>query len=64
MLISEVKIGGRYVARISGNLVIVSVVDSEKTDYRTLRNKTRFFCRNEKTGRDVVLSAAKLRREV
>lgn len=53
---SEVKIGGSYLARVSGVLCVVEVV-------RELfaRRGTRWACMNTRTGRMIEVSAARLR---
>lgn len=70
----EVKVGGRYVARVSGQLVVVLVLEKPEQGVRRRRDYfsgemkerkavQRFRCRNERTGRELYLTAAKLRHE-
>ena len=66
MKTEDVKIGGEYFARVSGNIVKVRVDSSrERESYagfnRNPRTRTVFSCTNLKTGRVVSKSAAALR---
>lgn len=57
---AEITIGTRYRARISGYFVTVLVLaEAVKRGYRSDRKA--FLCRNERTNRELVLTAAKLR---
>ena len=75
---NEIKVGGRYIAKVSNKLTTVVVQDIEKVEgvsYTTRdflgstsrvvrRSGWRYYCENVRTGRIVVFrSAAKFRRE-
>lgn len=65
MKAKDIKVGGRYAAKVSGNLVVVRVDDIQNpqrgTSYRT--NRTCYEVTNLKTKRKLVFrSAAKFRR--
>jgi hypothetical protein len=73
MKIKDVKIGGRYVAKISGQLVTVRILNETTiTRFATDRysgqnvpiDRPAFTVRNERTGRELVMSAARIRYEV
>lgn len=57
---SEVKVGQVWIAKVSNRLTQVLVISSHPG--RHDRSRTRYYCRNLKTGREVDLTAAKLRR--
>ncbi len=64
---ADVKVGGRYMARVSGALVPVVVLSSGEGRSGDLarrygQRRVRFVCRNVKTGREVSKTAAALRR--
>lgn len=66
MTASQITVGGRYVAKVSDVLTIV-VVTRIDDDYQYARfdrrATTRYYVRNESTGRETVFrSAAKFRR--
>ena len=62
---ADVKVGGRYLARVSGFLVPVVVLSRETAGGQRARRfghrRVRFACRNTKTGREVRKTAAALR---
>jgi len=62
MLLKDVKIGGLYRAKISGNFTNVRILDKQKGGWSG--RQTRFTARNQSTGREVTFTAAKLRYEV
>ena len=66
MKLSDVKIGGRYTAKVSGRVVTVRVVEIvEIQATRWSRAKTRIEAVNEATGRRIsIRSALRLRRAV
>jgi len=51
----EIEVGGRYVAKVSGQLTVVRVISST-TSGRTGRQT--WTCENEKTGRRIVVRSA------
>lgn len=63
---SEIRIGGQYIAKVSNKLTTITVreiVSREKTRYG--KTGTRYYCVNDKTGRDIVFrSTTKFYREV
>lgn len=66
MKISEIEIGGRYLAKVSGRSVVVRVTDIRETPASTWSHRRvcrkRIFAVNEKTGREItVRSAQRLR---
>lgn len=61
MKTKDITIGGTYAARVSGNFVHVRVVRVKDTPES---GKTRFVCRNLQTGREIVATAARLRKQV
>lgn len=60
MKTKEIKIGSVYLAKVSNRIVRVKVNDS----YTSYNGRTKFNVTNLKTGRKIVVSAARLRREV
>lgn len=61
MLKAEVKLGAVYIARVSGKLVEVKIIDV-LYNQGPKRNLTRWLAKNLSTGREVMIkSAAKLR---
>lgn len=62
---SEIKVGGRYVAKVSGNMTTVRVdAIDERSDWKG-RTTTIYRVTNLKTGRNTTFrSAAKFRRQV
>lgn len=65
MLKSEVQIGGKYLAPVSGQLTIVRINDIVHAERYKRRASTSYVATNLKTGREVYFrSAAKLRRAV
>ena len=64
MRASQVKIGETYIARVSGNLVPIKVLEEVQSFTFSGKRKTNFRCRNERTGREIVVkSAAKFRQQ-
>jgi len=63
---SEIKIGGFYIAKISGRIVTVKVLSIDKIKKQTNGgSRTKYFVRNLSTGYETIFrSAAKFRREV
>lgn len=67
MKTKDVRLGGRYLARVSDKIVTVRVLSStERTRFNGTRGDhgirfTAFNCRNEATGREIICSAARLR---
>lgn len=57
---AEVKIGGTYIARVSGRLVKVQVVLEDS--HRSGRSR-RFVAKNLETGREIRCTAARLRHD-
>lgn len=66
MLQKEIKVGGVYVAKVSDKLTAVKVESIEETPgHKNRKASTRYRCRNQATGRPIVVkSAAKFRHEV
>jgi hypothetical protein len=66
MKLTEIEIGGRYIAKVSGQLTTVRVLAiRETTSWRGDRMQKRIDVVNERTGRRTTFaSAAKLRRAV
>jgi hypothetical protein len=66
MKLTEIEIGGRYIAKVSGQLTTVRVLAiRETTTWRGDRTQKRIDVVNERTGRKTTFaSAAKLRRAV
>jgi hypothetical protein len=66
MKLKDVQVGGRYRAKVSGQLVTVRVVDLRETfAFRGGRSKTVIEAVNEATGRRITLrSAQRLRSRV
>lgn len=75
MKANEIVIGGTYIAKVSGKLVRVRVIELECIEQRTyvgllgnkvvFRARQRFLCDNLDTGRRVTFkTAAKFRRAV
>jgi hypothetical protein len=64
MKLTEIEIGGRYIAKVSGQLTTVRVLAiRETTTWRGDRTQKRIDVINERTGRKTTFaSAAKLRR--
>ena len=61
MKASEIEIGGRYRARISGKIVIVEVLDKHEEWYGSLlarKSRTAYRVKNLSTGRVVVFHSA------
>lgn len=63
MKINEIEIGGRYLAKVSGRLVVVRVTDIREAPTSTWsRCRKRIVAVNESTGREItVRSAQRLR---
>jgi hypothetical protein len=69
MKLSDVRVYGRYLCRVSGRLVSVLVLEERSVRGACgwsggafyCKRRTRFVCRNEETGRLVLCSAARLR---
>lgn len=69
MKLSDVMVGGRYLAKISGRVQVVRVVELKEVPpagwSRSDRWRTLFYAVNEATGRKVTIrSAQKLRSKV
>lgn len=63
MLAKQIKVGGKYLARVSGNVVTVRV-DNVRTRYGPKRDTTVYDVTNLKTGRTTTFrSAARFRGE-
>ncbi len=64
MKLKDVEIGGRYLAKISGKLTTVRVVEiREASSYASGRSRTIIEAVNESTGRRITLrSAQRLRK--
>jgi hypothetical protein len=64
MKLTEIEIGGRYIAKVSGQLTTVRVLAiRETTSWRGDRMQKRIDVVNERTGRKTTFaSAARLRR--
>ena len=61
MKLKDIQIGEMYLARVSGNLVPVQVLElHERSDWKG-RTVRKFRCRNTRTGREITCSAARLR---
>lgn len=61
---SEIKVGGRYAAKVNGRVVVVRVLGIREVGWET-RNPTRYDVVNEATGRKTSFrSATKFRSEV
>lgn len=69
MLKKEIKVGGKYIAKVSNKLTVVRVdsikeYDGFRGQYRRVRAETCYHCTNLNTGRKLNFrSAAKFRRE-
>jgi len=65
MLKKEIVVGGRYLAKVSGNITIVRVKEIRERRYASRNNSVFYVVINEKTGRQVEFrSAAKFRRKL
>ena len=56
---AEVEVGGTYIARVSGRLVRVRVLQTTSSPGRPKR----FWCKNLETGREIRCTAARLRHD-
>lgn len=66
MKLKDIEIGGRYVAKVSGKLQVVRILDLRSScDPFSGRERTTFMAVNESTGRRITIrSPQRLRRRV
>jgi hypothetical protein len=62
MKANQIEVGGRYFAKISGNIVTIRVLQvDEMVQPWSGRQVTKYRCLNERTNRVVLLSLMRLR---
>jgi hypothetical protein len=65
MKLSEVQVGGRYLAKVSGRLQVFRVVRVHtRYDSFRKREKTTIECVNERTGRTIMVRSSQRLREM